>query len=54
MYFKDYQEKALTTAVYPRPNTSVRGELHLEDDFLKAGKIISIMYCALGLTGESG
>jgi NTP pyrophosphatase (non-canonical NTP hydrolase) len=53
MNFKDYQEKASTTAVYPNPSKEEQyypvdgGEDNVFD-------IIPIMYCALGLAGESG
>ena len=49
MNFKEYQKKASTTAVYPRPRTRFD-----EEGASSACEIIPIMYCALGLTGEAG
>jgi NTP pyrophosphatase (non-canonical NTP hydrolase) len=57
MNFKEYQEKAKTTAVYPIPNLKERyTRIYSEDDVLdlEAARIIPIMYCALGLVGETG
>jgi NTP pyrophosphatase (non-canonical NTP hydrolase) len=52
MNFKDYQNKASTTAIYHKPYGST--EYCENKELLDAGKIIPIMYCALGLAGESG
>jgi NTP pyrophosphatase (non-canonical NTP hydrolase) len=49
MNFKDYQKKASTTAVYPKPVS-----FQTPEESYNACKIVPIMYCALGLAGESG
>lgn len=54
MNFKDYQKRASTTAVYPKPEISYNDTYRVSDEFLDAVRIIPIMYCALGLAGESG
>lgn len=54
MNFKGYQERASTTAVYPRSDISYNDSFRVKQDILNAGEIIPIMYCVLGLAGESG
>lgn len=54
MNFKDYQKKAKTTAVFPHPLISYNDTYRVSDELLDAAKIVPIMYCALGLAGESG
>lgn len=57
MNFKEYQEKAAITAVYPRPIQFIDdpfGTVVYKDSTINALNIIPIMYCALGLTGEAG
>lgn len=55
MNFKDYQKKASTTAVYPHPDIDEKyTNYYFNDELIDAGKIVPIMYCALGLAGESG
>lgn len=52
MNFKDYQRDASTTAVYPRPFEMYGGAEYKDID--NTLSIVPIMYCALGLAGESG
>lgn len=56
MNLKIYQEKASTTAVYPKPivDDEEYTKYYSPDDVKNAAEIIPIMYCALGLGGESG
>lgn len=55
MNFKEYQEKASFTAVYPRPG-GFNQQISLGEypELENAVDIIPIMYCALGLSGEAG
>jgi NTP pyrophosphatase (non-canonical NTP hydrolase) len=52
--FADYQREAATTAVYPRPKQARGDLLYGSYELAAAGKIVPVMYCGLGLAGESG